>query len=83
MSKKVSKVASAMVGVGMLLGRVAPLFGAVRNRRKRRGQTVRRVGTGAAVGAAVGAIAGGGKGAAIGAGAGAGAGALFDQAKRA
>lgn len=48
-------------------------------RHKRRVNTAKRVGIGAAGGAAIGALAAGGKGAAIGGIAGAGAGALFDS----
>ena|SRR5438132_921159 len=49
------------------------------SRHRRRVNTAKRVGIGAAGGAAIGALAGGGKGAAIGGIAGAGAGALYDS----
>src|SRR5436309_4457463 len=49
------------------------------SRHRRRVNTAKRVGIGAAGGAAIGALAGGGKGAAIGGIAGAGAGALYDN----
>src|ERR1700730_6081362 len=89
-----NRILAAVLSAGMLLGSASPSFAATyvhrrtrssyaaRNRyirHKRRVNTAKRVGIGAAGGAAIGALAGGGKGAAIGGIAGAGAGALYDS----
>lgn len=77
---------TAALSVGLLAGPAVPNLGAATQyhsyrrhiRHKRRMNTIKRVGIGAAGGAGIGALAGGPIGAGIGAIAGAGAGALYD-----
>jgi outer membrane lipoprotein SlyB len=87
-----NRLLAAVLSVGLLCGSAGTGFAATysqqRTRRqyarqryirhKRRVNTAKRVGIGAAGGAAIGALAAGGKGAALGGIAGAGAGALYD-----
>jgi len=85
------KLLSMVMSAGMLFATAETSFAVTHSRQyyqarrahyvrhKRRVNTAKRVGVGAAGGAAIGALAGGGKGAAIGGIAGAGAGKLYDS----